>query len=250
MNDPEEGSAIINEEVSQHIKDFYGKKSSYTGTDYYLISLVNEKLNKNNKIEESQVSENLLLWRLYGDDAKGAKIIFPENLFNKYDMHTKITSGEDMKFPLTLYEVNYLTKEIKQELNKRLNKVLKNIHDKINNGNKKKIKKAVRLILDEIRFLYKAEAYKFEEEYRIIWLVPQNHKGIKVDLNQIPAKKYLEINSENTLCNPSELQRLKDCHIYIGTATHKKEIEENSIKHKIKNLNCTVKTSTLKYSPK
>ena len=90
-----------------------------------------------------------------------------------------------------------LSKELEE-----LAKCLKDIKDHLDKENlseaKPELKKLVRELLDSIRFLFKASHYSEEKEVRVIDIryhkenAAQGSDGVKVDVEQIPPRFYLE----------------------------------------------------------
>ena len=221
MNDPEEGQTffeIMKGEIGIDVqKMFYGNDSEKPHfSQAYIGSFV--------KIDprENETRDKLFLWRTYGKhdnvEAAGACLIFKEEQFAEKvpplqigpmfqlmdDLRQRETTKQNL--PPVLYEVIYKN-EISTKLLKKLKTLaedLKNIDEccKLHETDKEKFADLTREILDSIRFLFKEDHYREENEARVIEMlysvdgeqVPQR----KVDMDRIPPRFYLEMPGDIT----------------------------------------------------
>ena len=190
MHDPQEGKPLFaaikkaksNSQKSDDLnieKDFY--QTTYP-SPAYVASFV--------KVEaENDGKDNIMLWRAYGDDGKGACLIFQRNAFaaspplavsSMGESATKLTNYENpgdapakpQKLPL--YQVAYVneTGEIVdsevdlEELKKCLIEIDQSAKKQSPND-KKTITRLTCEILDDIRYLFKFAHFKHEQERRI-----------------------------------------------------------------------------------
>ncbi len=80
MNDPDEGKILVNELVPE-LKDFYNEDTHvYSDKHYAYVSSFVEEMTAD---VEKENNKALLHWRNYGHDTKGAKLVFPEKVFDK-----------------------------------------------------------------------------------------------------------------------------------------------------------------------
>ncbi len=218
MNDPEEGDVFfqIMEKHSVDFKDdFYPDISSYI-PPAYIGSFVTVDSKENQK-------DKLFLWRTYGKhdgkEAGGACLVFKHDGDCFAESLPSLTIGAmpqsgDMasrKIPdkPPLYEIAYKseidnTEGLKDELNK-LEDLLQEIKDNFpsDQSSKDKVLQLVRAMLDEIRFLFKADHYKEEKEFRVVRVrypgeenQQQGPDEIKIDIEQIPPRFYLETDKD------------------------------------------------------
>ena len=219
MNDPEEGRAffeIMKDHEIENVEEvFYGNNEKKPQlSPAYIGSFV-----KVNAIEPGQKDE-LFLWRTYGkhdgQEAAGACLIFKNEETNfASSSPLRISAMAEMQGQLfsirqpikpTLYRIAYRSDCIEEkELSNALKKLatsLKAINtfcEKLENAEqKKRLAKLVRELLDDIRFLFKANHYREEREVRVVQVrsykenMMQEQDGIQVDTGQIPPRFYLE----------------------------------------------------------
>ena len=117
-----------------------------------------------------------------------------------------------------LYKIVYSDKENNQKFSKELSEVAeslkqikKHIEEAKDDNSKKELRKLVRELLDNIRFLFKASHYSEEREVRVVQIcyydgnMTQEKDGIKVDMEQIPPRFYLETSRETSVSAKSSL---------------------------------------------
>ena len=210
MNDPEEGRVffkIMKDEFSIDVKEYENDSEDSHSSPAYIGSFVQTgSRNKEGK-------DKLFLWRTYGkhnnEEAAGACLIFDKDQFARsmktgtmprleYGVQQGLSTGQND--PLPLYRVIY-----KSEIGK-LSKSLKKLALSLEEINKllprrkrdrKMFIRAVRGQLDHIRFLFKADHYRGEEEVRVVQIFYDTGghppAGRKVELDQIPPRFYLEM---------------------------------------------------------
>ena len=256
MNDPEEGDVFfqIMEKHGFDLKDdFYPDISSYI-PPAYIGSFVTVDSNENQK-------DKLFLWRTYGKhdgkEAGGACLVFKHD-GNCFAEDPPETIGEmpqlgDMasqKIPdkPVLYKIIYKseidnTSGLKDEL-KELEDLLKEIKDKLPEDKpyKDKLLKLVRELLDEIRFLFKADHYKEEKELRVIRVrysreenQQQGPDEIKIDTEKIPPRFYLETDTDfrfNEVLLGPNAQRSAEWKKWLKQQRENLTIEKSKIKYR------------------
>lgn len=185
MNDPNEGTILID-----CIKKYCPKavgiiKKLYESDDAYL------KADNTYIASFSTAIDKLPMWVQYGNDAKGCCCIIDSTVFSKYDSILGIDNysqkanndshsvGLNSKYPL--YKLKYIDIEDLDELNEYIIKIgecLKNLNKFKSN---EKIKRLIKDMLDQIRFLFKDIAYQHEEELRIVNLIePSTYDIVEV----------------------------------------------------------------------
>ena len=213
MNDPEEGRTFfeIMEDVHDtNVKDSFYKKNPPYPSPAYIGSFA--------KVTPSRVEpkDNLFLWRTYGkhgvEEAAGACLIFKHkgrNFAEKcpptmgYMPQLTIDDTSQQISKPALYRVVYrgdMSEELSKELSE-LSESLKQIEAHVlqrANDKEEQLRSLVCELLDSIRFLFKKDHYKEEQEVRIIearraeddetW----KSNGVKVDTERIPPRFYLE----------------------------------------------------------
>ena len=216
MNDPEEGQTffeIMKREIGIDVqKMFYGNDSENPhSSPAYIGSFVKIDSQKDER------KDKLFLWRTYGkhdnDEAAGACLIFKEEQFTESASPLQIGSMSQLmniteqrettsqNSPPILYEVIYKNK-ISTKLSKKLKTLAENLEKideccKLHKTDKEKFADLTREVLDSIRFLFKEDHYREENEARIIEMlysvagekVPQR----KVDMARIPPRFYQEV---------------------------------------------------------
>ena len=244
MNDPEEGKAFLR--VILNNKFTYLKKIFGISKE--------EDINNFKENEEIQTfigsfvvdGDNLFLWRTYGKDenkeeAKGICIGIIKGFFDDIPDHFETLKNKELFY---LYYVIYEDDDKYEELNKILSKIdiLIGRLFKLKRTNKKEkeiIKRIIRSLLDEIRYLVKSKHYKEEKECRVIKVynlkIHKNDK-IKLDKNHTPPKLYIEIEKDlreyikEIILGP-RLENLEAWEAYLNYHLHDYNIE-------IKRSNC------------
>jgi len=195
MNDPEEGQVffeIMRKETGINVEKIFYKPDSEAphSSPAYIGSFV--------KIESQndQEKKKLFLWRTYGkhnnEEAGGACLIFDKDQFARNPPSMKIGPMSGLEYvakqgeptsqnnPPALYEVVYKSEVGKSESDKhsklpgeRLEELassLKEINALLDRHkeHKETLVRLVRELLDRIRFLFKADHYREEQEVRVI----------------------------------------------------------------------------------
>ena len=221
MNDPEEGQVffeIMDKEQGIDVeKIFYNYKPDSDdphSSPAYIGSFV--KIESRN----AQEKDKLFLWRTYGKhdsaEAVGACLIFDKDQFAQDVPSMKIGIMPRLKHvakqggstgqndPPALYEVVYkseIGKHLKllEEHLRELASSLKAIEKLLqrHKKHKKRLIKLVRELLDGIRFLFKADHYREEQEVRVIQMSydtgGEKPPEYKVATEYLPPRFYLNI---------------------------------------------------------
>ena len=216
MNDPEEGRTffeIMEDAHDTNVKDSFYEKNPPYPSPAYIGSFAKVTLNV------AEPKDKLFLWRTYGkhdaEEAAGVCLIFKHNGRNFAEVPSprmgympQLTMGDtSQQIPgPELYKVVYrndegrMSEEISKELS-QLSESLKQIETHVLRKAKEKedqLRGFACELLDSIRFLFKKDHYKEEQEVRIIEARPAGDEGIwksdgvKVDAERIPPRFYLE----------------------------------------------------------
>ncbi len=192
LNDPNEGTSFFfkllnnNTSFANDIKSEYSNQIR-TKSDIYILSF-------------TTLDDFLPMWSMYGDGGKGVCL---KTLPHNFQNHIYEDKGEDIivaNSQFRLSKVFYIGKNI-DSLDTQIKEEVKSISDalsKISNelefrepSVRELIKKEVLISLDKIRFLFKDESYKFENEYRVIHNTPDYLiDKIKVDSD---IRLYIEL---------------------------------------------------------
>ena len=214
MNDPEEGIVffeIMKDKIDLK-KTFY--KNDLVNFDYspaYIGSFV--KVNSHERREK----DKLFLWRTYGkhdnEEAAGACLVFNKEQFAKKNPPPKIGSmfqlmGRVEQRDITasiykhvLYKVIYKN-EIENTLSEKLNRLAELLNKmdetiKDYSDDKEKLADLVREILDSVRFLFKADHYREENEVRVVEMLyavdGEQNSQREIDMCRIPPRFYFEL---------------------------------------------------------
>ena len=268
MNDPEEGRiffGIMKERMKKknNEKDdvdslFYSNnKETLQPSSAYIGSFVRVGSDK----DEDQGKDELFLWRTYGkhdmEEAAGACLIFKhEGIHFASYPPTNIGATSQQQPPMrqptkpALYRIAYLSEckeedkekgKEEKELPGKLNKLASSLEEVrsfcegCKDSQKDALAKLVRELLDDIRFLFKADHYKEEHEVRVVQMAyhETQQTDILIDIDQFPPRLYL-----NTL---------NDCRFHeviLGPQTKrvsewKRWLQESCVEH--------VRQSVIKY---
>lgn len=186
MNDPEEGKYLYNSIDSVSIP--------------YTDKWIKDIKTKDNKTYHTFLScfsgcdyDELNMWRLYGNDAKGICISIPIKYFKCNNVLQSITRNtEKNNLKPSLYKVNY-SKETVEELYKKIEKWFAAI-EKSMSLNKRKNKKEIKVIIfsffsfifDELKHLFKSPNYEVEKEFRILSYNPPGDNEILISDSEMP----------------------------------------------------------------
>lgn len=156
FNDPDEGNYLLNLlQASEPSQLYESIKGSMEGTKQpsYIASFVSKQDNEN-----MNMSDQLIFWRTYGREGKGCALQFA-NLPEDYLM--KVSYGDNEEAKETINNLQDTWQEILSILNP--------ISDVIEGDFFRE--KLVNIIIKElegIRYLYKNEAYRYENEVRLV----------------------------------------------------------------------------------
>ena len=217
MNDPEEGQVffeIMKDHTDIDIQDkFYTTDSEYSHFPPAHIGSFVKTDSRNN-----EEKDKLFLWRTYGkhdgEEATGACLIFNTELFAKEVPSLQIDAmpvakGSErekkelrQKLQPALYNVIYKqelgSKGVLSEKLKLLAEILTKIDELICSvSNEKDLILLAQEMLDGIRYLFKADYYKEEEEVRVVamsyYADKEEQLDRKIDMKQTPPRFYLEM---------------------------------------------------------
>ena len=216
MNDPEEGRAFfeIMEDVHEmNVEDRFYKKNPPYPSPAYIGSFTQVTPGG------AEPKDKLFLWRTYGkhdaEEAAGVCLIFKHNGRNfaeacpptmGYMPQLTMDNPPQQRPKPALYKVVYrndkgrMSEELSEELSQlsgSLDQIEAHVLRKANDKGEQ-LRSFVCELLDSIRFLFKKDHYKEEQEVRIIearhvgdeetW----KSDGVKVDAERIPPRFYLE----------------------------------------------------------
>ena len=209
LNDPLEGMSLPNT-FGDMREFFYGDKDEISHeieADGKLFSVYICAFTAN--------EDRLDMWRAYGNNGDGysitstipGRIKADEELRVMQQMQRQPSSfPEDIQEPspepdapkdddkISIYKVLYGTaaQDAFDELKEPL-KTLKGILKGINNEEVSQTAKALAIqILADLRYLYKDEEYKLEDEYRIIRVIEAGNEKLKCDETSQPPRFYME----------------------------------------------------------
>ncbi len=207
MNDPEEGRCFF-----EIMEALYGTKvdSLYKENPPYPSPAYIGSFAKVAQ-DESGLKDKLFLWRTYGkhdaEESAGACLIFKHDERNFAATCPPLMGYMPQQIlQPALYRVVYrdneggVSEELAEELS-QLSKALKQIETHVlrkANGKEDHLRSFVCELLDRIRFLFKKDHYKEEQEVRIIEALcavddeTWESNGVKVDIERIPPRFYLE----------------------------------------------------------
>ena len=190
MNDPHEGNSffeMLQEDTGDILKKCF----------YYPNDTGGKIMPKNNNVYITSFSEekdNLYMWIMYGDKAKGCNITFSDKFFDIRGKHEKIMGYNiysDSDY--SLYRVQYIDNTKEKEKRIVTKGMEKHNSEKIEGGIadiQRYIKELEAFIeekqievkevygfladaLNEVRFLFKDKEYKNEEEMRLVKYAPK-----------------------------------------------------------------------------
>ena len=220
MNDPEEGEIffkLVKDKFNFKIDEIFYKEKSVSSA--HIGSFV--------RIEKEDKEEKLFLWRTYGKqdgiEASGACLIFKPSNFSSQPVSTlgvlsplegsKLKESNPKRYSLfkVIYESEITEKkgESTEESNiKELKRYLRKVKEilKYLKG-KEETYKVVREILDEIRFLFKADHYKEEKEARVVVMSYGGKQ--EVDYEKLPPSFYME-NPKDVIVEKSKIEYGRD----------------------------------------
>ena len=202
MSDPEEGETLLEAlKLPNQDDTAKGFLSGSARSPAYIGSFV--------KTSEKHGDEKLFLWRTYGkhkgQEAGGACLHFDISQFSDRPpdqlegMHSISSghSGPALRIPQReyIYKIAYKGYiESDRKLKRLLENLAKTLNDIKGQGwNKENTNhQLAREILDEIRFLFKADHYREEEELRIVKFSGEPTEDVKVDNYLLPPRFYME----------------------------------------------------------
>ena len=216
MNDPEEGRTFFEIMADVHdmnVRDRFYQKNPPHPSPAYIGSFTKLAL------DGAGPKDKLFLWRTYGkhdaEEAAGVCLIFRNNGRNFAEelpprmgympqLTIDVTSQQIPK--PALYRVVYRNDkgDMSEELSKELSQLSESLEQieahvlRKANGKGEQLRSIACELLDSIRFLFKKDHYKEEQEVRIIEARRAGDEetwesdGVKVDAERIPPRFYLE----------------------------------------------------------
>jgi len=169
VNDPDEGKPLVNFEMGGGSKnplaDFFEDSGPNDPTPWkdidFFVHIGSFSL----------VIDELPLWRAYGRDGNGFCVTIPDTFFLEQNGVSGRGSWEsnisDKTIDIPFYKVLYGETEVKKTL-EELSPILSKIHAAVSEAEHKKVAPLVRMLLSELLYLYKSDAYTSEEEVRVI----------------------------------------------------------------------------------
>ena len=203
MNDPSEGAILrtaIGEDIAREFLDCNDDRGLPTA---YIGSFVVRA--ENRSIEPAPADDRLLHWRLYGKtdgiEATGACLVYPCTVFSRptdthetaslYHSHGLFAAPTITKYvprwqALTprLYEVAYDgagAQGLIDKIRPALYHIAELKHAVSSSEEKTVLSNCVRVLLEEIRYLFKSGQFAYEREARVVVTVWPNDQGIKRD---------------------------------------------------------------------
>ena len=203
FNDPLEGAAFPAALVDGMCEWIYGRK----GEIPHEIAVEGKKFSVY-ACAFSARDDHLPLWIAYGNNGDGYNITgtIPQHMKADeesgamQDMHRSFSLAKDETATektkdalIRVYKVQYgkEAEDTAQRLALRLEN-LKSILEETDKEVTKTVKAVAKWILADLRYLYKDEAFEWEEEYRIIRVAEFGGEKIKEDDDRTPPRFYLE----------------------------------------------------------
>ena len=222
MNDPEEGLYLFDCEELKEIVPYIEEERYYRT---YIASFTTHK------------KDDLTMWRLYGQDGKGLRIILPQKDYKmvfpsvidmlKKSFHSQLNDSDIDEKNILLYKVSYDCTSIRLSMVEMFNElkslIIKN-NDKENSLLVNYLYAFFAKASDEIRYLYKNPQYKTEKEFRYLSFHRIESEKVKLDEREIPHL-YVE--------TPPDLFR-KGVEIIIGPKAEKKIDIKLDIEYRLK----------------
>jgi hypothetical protein len=188
MNDPEEGDVfllLMGIEENKGLKNFYesellGKTDSYIFHEDY--TFVKSFMKAKTEVGNCNLKENLDMWQLYADGAQGCRVRLDMSTFNRLLDVSNEGIVNDSRSSYSLFEVAYVNDEGNIEGFPRLQEYInkfKELFGKLSETNWTEfyqrteinfdsVKHIINHCLSEVRYLFKKDHYKNEQEVRLI----------------------------------------------------------------------------------
>lgn len=242
MNDPNEGTVLIDcikrycPDTVEIIKELYESDDADLKTDNTYIASFSTAIDK------------LPMWVQYGNDAKGCCCVIDSNVFNKYDLILDIDNynqkenksysvGIRSKYPL--YKLKYIDRDDLNGLNDYIIKIGECLKKLKRFKFNEEIKRPIKDMLDQIRFLFKDIAYQHEEELRIVNLIePSTYDIVKVtgaNENFIIPRLYINfdihINYKEIILGP-KVENYREIIPYLQYCRNVNKVRISKIKYR------------------
>ena len=211
MNDPSEGEILrttIGADVMSEFQDFDGMEDLPSA---YIASFI---LRPDGDPVDSPADDNLLHWRLYGKsdgiEGGGACLAYPCSLFSpKWKTHENaslyhadgLLAAPSIMRRLTrwqavaprLYSVTYEgshAEELVAEIRRNVERMGELKRVVATGGERSVLSNCVKVLLEEIRFLFKSRDFEYENEVRAVVMVRPDERGIETHATS--GKSYVE----------------------------------------------------------
>ncbi|MDA8030465.1 MAG: DUF2971 domain-containing protein [Alphaproteobacteria bacterium] len=252
MNDPEEGKTfwrIMNKLAGHNCYEaIHSDESEESHSPAYVGSFFREN-------SSAKKDGELFLWRTYGKhaevEAAGACLYF--NIQNFSDtppfhfgrMHYPNQDSHSQEE--CIYNVVYANKSYSTR-NKKLQSPLKNLAQKLSyisthkwsHHQKKNVYRMTRELLDDIRFLFKANHYREERELRIVQSHYPDESGqptadgaVEIDIDSVPPRFFVEVKNlplEAVVLGPAA-RGFREWKQWIENKNSKIEVRKSGIRY-------------------
>jgi hypothetical protein len=218
----DECETIDNDEFKENIKEVIPANSNESPLRRFLNGKKDTKVQDDKRVFLCSFSKNddcLPMWNYYtkNKDSKGFNLVFRRN-----DLIKQINGNQDITFDeCKVFKVIYNSNEQKEIISELLIKYYKLWQVCIKKEEKSFVIECFQRFLDEIRFLFKHEAFQHEEEIRILLTISNENYMKAIKNKKAKAREnnglwipYLEISciSEDTIecirISPTEKSKL------------------------------------------
>ena len=174
--------------------------------------------------------DRLDMWRAYGNNGDGYSITSTVPNYLRADKTASFMEAMHRSFPddkIRIYKVLYGEEKIKDTVG-LLAPSMSTLHSALEKTGKEEVTKTVTAVAEQIladlRYLYKDEAYKLEEEYRLIRVVQLGTETLHPD-ERTPPRLFID--------TPPFLFLEEGCKIILGPRVAEKTEEEIFIRHQL-----------------
>ena len=212
MNDPSEGEILRKTISTDLVSEFLDFDDMEDLPSAYIASFV---LRPEGDPVGAPAHDNLLHWRLYGKsdgiEGGGACVAYPCSLFRpKWDSHESaplyhadgLLAAPSILRRLTrwqavaprLYSVAYeggRAEELVAGIRRHVERIGEVKRAVATDGERSVISNCVKVLLEEIRFLFKSRDFEYEKEARVVVMVWQNEGGIETQSST--GKEYVDL---------------------------------------------------------
>ena len=149
LNDPEEGNFLVKHLMESDRYSWLGQETAHA----YMTSFILPQSNCKENIREN---DDLVFWRFYGKEGEGCSLTFPTPTSRLvkvcYGTEKVMKSLQDHIFPIL----------------DCLDPLAENLRHPMQESTREELSRAIWKHLAKIRFLFKSEAYKHENECRLV----------------------------------------------------------------------------------